>query len=1607
MAASDKTYRHQKTLDVVFGVSCVLMLASIIWMFADDYSREWKKEQRVFRDVKEAMSERFALAKLPDPADLLKADAEVAEAKAKVAKYQDRVDEIDRTLENRRAPLVEADNKARTIKADLDSRRSFYDIEVENNGPGTAKAKRYKDEIDDLQSKLSKAQADLDKIKNERESLIRERTEIRKPLDTAELKRKKLLDDFDLQAKSVDKDRWRFNDWFRSLPVLDAFNSPLRIHQIVLPDLPIDYNFKYVTRFDRCMTCHQGIDKPGYEKAELAGLKEDPTGNKLAEAGARIELLKMDQLKERLDWLAGKRQINEETREAIQDMANAYKESGPWLVHKKLATPLRILGTRLDALAKSPTPQKLRAVRQQMKSAQDVSVLKDEITSQQNYLRHLRDLVKQFGSVKKVELSDSRITEFCAHRRLDLFVDANSPHPAEKFGCTSCHGGQGSATGFFFASHTPNDSKAEERWRDDHGWKANHDWEFPMKPRRFREAECLKCHHQVTDLIREGNKIEAPKLVRGYNLVRENGCFGCHEIAGIKGGRSVGPDLRLEPNPPLESLPAAEQAKARADAENMPGTMRKVGPSLYRLSEKTHIDWVKKWIRAPRDFRPTTKMPHFYGLSNNDQHKDLKDSTQYDFADAEIDAIGFYLFHESAGYLDNADSSRRGDYYNFADKARRAFADRLKNMRKPAEQSEEERKEADRLRAQIKQILRFQELLELGPPTDAKKRDEWRKNELKEMEGIEAQLGLLGMVNDLLNSEALSEQDKRELGELQRRLGQGGKPKSLAEKYKESVGSAKIAENKDMLKQQGRRLFTEKGCLACHSHAGVTKEGKGLIPDPSDPTNQSKDTEKSFKIDREKYYHDQPTFGPNLSMLKEKLGTDNADNPDESKRRWLIQWIMDPTFHSPRTLMPVTHLTFDEAAAVAAWLLDQDVQETEPGWDKMPVPQAKPDALETLARLTLDKAMSSDDVDDILKGKFKRLHDLSLDERELAGMLMQGKESKGNALKWYVGKKAIGRLGCFGCHNIPGFDYAKSIGTPLNDWGKKDPERIAFEDIKRYVEDKYNVVDDLNDVRRWPVKAKDGKEPFEKFFAEALAHHQREGFLYQKLKEPRSYDYTRERPWDDRLRMPQFKFARTKRRPNESDTAFAARREKEEAEAREAVMTFILGLVAEPIPEKYVNQPGPDRMAEVRGRQVIDKYNCSACHQLRPGIYDFKMSSELRRLLEDGFQGDEQTYKRDHYFPVHNAWKSPVPPRGDRVVMRGMYVDSGDLPGIVLTEALAYNDAQNQRKEIRAYALVPLKDKNTGRMLVKNIKKVEQAAPWGGQFSELIAQYLMELGQKEFDPTSTNGEPNARGSGPPSLLREGEKVQPNWLFGFLKNPIKLRPLARLRMPRFNMSDEEAMALVNYFAAVDRVANPGIGLTFPYAAVREQDEGYLAERNREYIEWIKQAVKDADAALKKAEEDDKKNSTDETKKAVAEAKQKLGALKHALTARQKEKDAYATDGFRLLANRNLCLSCHQVANLEPSQKMGGPPLQLAEDRLRPDWLRRWLANPDRLIYKSVMPQNFSRELTQFQDLFVGPSLDQATAARDVLMNFRKVADMPANRNLARQIQTGGE
>src|SRR5687768_1036696 len=60
MAARDETYRNQKQLDVIFALSCIAMLASLLWMFVKDHDREFKRVQRRASEVEVSLLHRQA-----------------------------------------------------------------------------------------------------------------------------------------------------------------------------------------------------------------------------------------------------------------------------------------------------------------------------------------------------------------------------------------------------------------------------------------------------------------------------------------------------------------------------------------------------------------------------------------------------------------------------------------------------------------------------------------------------------------------------------------------------------------------------------------------------------------------------------------------------------------------------------------------------------------------------------------------------------------------------------------------------------------------------------------------------------------------------------------------------------------------------------------------------------------------------------------------------------------------------------------------------------------------------------------------------------------------------------------------------------------------------------------------------------------------------------------------------------------------------------------------------------------------------------------------------------------------------------------------------------
>jgi cbb3-type cytochrome oxidase cytochrome c subunit len=187
---------------------------------------------------------------------------------------------------------------------------------------------------------------------------------------------------------------------------------------------------------------------------------------------------------------------------------------------------------------------------------------------------------------------------FRSHPRLDTFLAADSPHPYESFGCTSCHLGRDRATEFTRATHTPDSPEQAEAWKKEHDWHPLHHWDFPMLPLRYTEAACRKCH------MEEVSVPGAPKLNKGILLFERLGCHGCHKVDGLD-------------------------------------DLHHVGPDLVKMAAKLSPEWTYKWVSDPKNFRMHTRMPRFFNLSNTDDPESLRRS------EAEIHAITAYLYQNS------------------------------------------------------------------------------------------------------------------------------------------------------------------------------------------------------------------------------------------------------------------------------------------------------------------------------------------------------------------------------------------------------------------------------------------------------------------------------------------------------------------------------------------------------------------------------------------------------------------------------------------------------------------------------------------------------------------------------------------------------------------------------------------------------------------------------------------------------------------------------------------------------------------------------------------------------------------------------------------------
>lgn len=174
-----------------------------------------------------------------------------------------------------------------------------------------------------------------------------------------------------------------------------------------------------------------------------------------------------------------------------------------------------------------------------------------------------------------------------------------------------------------------------------------------------------------------------------------------------------------------------------------------------------------------------------------------------------------------------------------------------------------------------------------------------------------------------------------------------------------------------------------------------------------------------------------------------------------------------------------------------------------------------------------------------------------------------------------------------------------------------------------------------------------------------------------------------------------------------------------------------------------------------------------------------------------------------------------------------------------------------------------------------------------------------------------------RPDGPPDLTHLGDKVQPAWLRGFLKDPHPLRFWLKTRMPDFRLSDKEADALTRYFVRYRRD---------PKAKSGPSDEGEMAP---------------GPASIKRGES---------------------------------------------LFSLYECSKCHpspgSSLQAEEDTAVLAPSLRAAGRRLKPDWILRFLRDPQSVYPGTKMPDFFYSAGEPIEE---NPEAKMA-ALRDYLMSL---------------------
>ena len=421
------------------------------------------------------------------------------------------------------------------------------------------------------------------------------------------------------------------------------------------------------------------------------------------------------------------------------------------------------------------------------------------------------------------------------------------------------------------------------------------------------------------------------------------------------------------------------------------------------------------------------------------------------------------------------------------------------------------------------------------------------------------------------------------------------------------------------------------------------------------------------------------TFGQPLQSIGEKVSYE-----------WLFDWVRDPRHFSSETYMPDLRLTDPEVADVAAYLSTLTGSAGEP------------------AGATYEDG----EVGTVLLDYVRSVLPTAEAEELVAGMSLEEQQLD-------LGRRVIGRYGCYSCHVIPGFgDETQPIGIELSEEGSKLLPRLDFA------------------------------------FVHDIPHTKIEWFK-QKMRDPRAFDRSRVLQPLEKLQMPNFGLS------DEEVTLLAT-----------AIMSFQTNV--QPLAAQVLGSARHDALRE--GRNLVRRRNCVGCHEIENDGGDYRDLLDDPSLAPPMLTPEGAKVRPDWLYAF---FRGPITIRPWLDVRMPTFGLDDAHWNTVLEYFAAISDVVGP---FRTHAPVSLADVPAeGRVL----------------FELLRCQQCHVLDTIPADQPADNLAPDLR--------MASERLQPDWIVDWLREPLAIQPGTRMPMlwtelpgsfyPQFGQDGEQQMEAI--------------------------------------------------------------------------------------------------------------------------------------------------------------------------------------------------------------------